>query len=161
MHHLRHRHEHSADPLPGEAGDHPPGREPRVRRENLVRHARHPDPDEGLARAGQRLAERPRRGQVGCRRRGPVPGQRRGVVEGQVDDRVRASRGRTQPVGVRQIAKAHLGAQHLHRGGRGLRTGQAHDLVSGLEQFGDDGGTDVTAGARDENPHQEPPAEVM
>ena len=40
---------------------------------------------------------------------------------------------------------ARLGAHRLHGGGRGLGAGQAADLVPGLDQFGDDGRSDVAS----------------
>ena len=47
----------------------------------------------------------------------------------------------------------HLGARGCQGGGGFVRTGQADHLVTGLEQLGDDEGTDVPARAGDEDTH--------
>src|SRR6185312_3491754 len=96
------------------------------------------DPDEGLARARERVTERLDGGHVHGRRAGHVPGGHDVVVEGKVDDRVRAGRGLAQAVAVTRVAALDFGADRLHGGGGGLGPGKARDLVSGLEKFGDD-----------------------
>ena len=95
------------------------------------------DPDEGLARARERVAERLNGGHVHGRRAGHVPGGHDVVVEGEVDDCVRAGRGLAQAVEIAGVAEADFGAEGLHGSGRGLGPGKARDLVSGLEKFGD------------------------
>src|ERR1035438_1547814 len=59
-----------------------------------------------------------------------------------------------RPSGSPRSPAAHLGAHGLDGGGRGVGSGQAGDLVSGLDQFGDDGRADVAAGAGDEYTHE-------
>jgi hypothetical protein len=113
------------------------------------------DPDEGLARAGQRVTECPHDGQVGGHRVGEIPGAHSLVVEGEVDDRVSAGRGLAQSVQVAQIAAAHPGAHGLYGSGRRLGPNEAGDLVSGLDQLGDDRRADVTTGAGDEDMHEQ------
>src|SRR5204863_5153907 len=79
------------------------------------------------------------------------------VLEGQVDDAIGRGGCPPQAVEVVQIAALHLGAGGGQCGGGAVGTGQADDLMPGREQFGDDGGTDVSGRAGDENTHEKPP----
>jgi hypothetical protein len=112
------------------------------------------DADEGLAGAGQCVAERLDDRQVGGRRGREIPGHHGGVVERQVDDRVGIGGGLAQAGRVGEVAAAHFGAQRLDGGGRGVGPGQAGDVVPGPDQFGDHGRADVAAGAGDEDAHE-------
>ena len=57
---------------------------------------------------------------------------------------------------VVQIAAVHLRSGGFHGLGGPVRTGQAEDLVPGVEQFAGDGGTDESGGAGDEYTHGVP-----
>jgi hypothetical protein len=83
------------------------------------------------------------------------------VVEGEMDDPVGVGGGPAQVVEVGEVTAVRLGPQHLDRGGRRLGAGEADDLVSACDQFGNDGRPDVAAGSGDEHPHGVAPPEVI
>ena len=62
--------------------------------------------------------------------------------EREVDDAVGLLRAGAQAVEVVEGAAMDLGAGGGDGFGRGVRTGEAEDLVAGLDQLGDDGGAD-------------------
>ena len=77
------------------------------------------------------------------------------MVEPEVDDPVRVGRGLAQLVQVFKVPAAHVGAKGFDGGSRRFGPGQADDLVPGLEQLGHDSRGDVTAGAGDEDTHEQ------
>ncbi|GAA0273883.1 hypothetical protein GCM10009527_082930 [Actinomadura nitritigenes] len=74
-------------------------------------------------------------------------------VEGQVDDTVGRGGGRGEALQIVEVASVHLGTGGRQRGGGLVRAGQADDLVSRVEKFGNDGGADVPGGSGDEYAH--------
>ena len=76
------------------------------------------------------------------------------MLEGQVDDPIRGRRGGRQTVQVVEVAANDGRAGCRDRGGRSVGASQAGDLVSAVEQLGDNRGTDVTGRAGDENAHE-------
>lgn len=54
-----------------------------------------------------------------------------------------------------------LGTGGLYRRRRLVRAREAHDLVTGIDELANDGGTDEARGASDKNTHERPPEEVM
>src|SRR5205807_294257 len=62
-----------------------------------------------------------------------------------------------QDVDVLDVAAQDRGARRGDLVGGGVRAGQAEDLVSLGEEFGDDGRSDPTGRAGDEYTHDEPP----
>ena len=62
-----------------------------------------------------------------------------------------------QPVEVVEVAAPDLDPAGRELARRGVGAREADDLVAGGEQLGDDGRTDVTGRAGDEDAHGEPP----
>jgi hypothetical protein len=90
------------------------------------------------------------RGEVDARRGGEV----REVVDvGGVDDPVGRGRGGTQAVEVVEGAAVDLGAGALERCRGPVGAGQPDDLVSGVDELGDDRGTDPSCRSGDEYAH--------
>lgn len=56
----------------------------------------------------------------------------------------------SKTVEIVEGASVHVGTQGLDRGCRGVRADQTDDLVTGTDQFGDDGGTEMTGCTGDE-----------
>jgi hypothetical protein len=89
------------------------------------------------------------------------------VVVAEVDDAVAQGRAGAQAVEVVQIAAQNVGAEARDRCGRGVRPGEADDLLSGFEKLGDDGRTDPSRCSGDEYAHENrhrstaPQGEVM
>ena len=85
--------------------------------------------------------------------RGGVDVRRRVVHVCQVDDPVGRGSARAQAVEVVEVAAVSGGPRGAQDVGRLLRAGKADDVVSGGEQFRDDGRTDVTGRAGDKDTH--------
>jgi hypothetical protein len=116
----------------------------------------HPGPrgaDEGLAGAGERLAERPHGRQVTIDGAGVVPGPHGVVLEREMDDPVGGGGGFAQAVQIVEITESGLGAEGFQGGGCRLGAGQTDDLVAGGEKFGDDGRADVAGRSGNEDTH--------
>ena len=58
-----------------------------------------------------------------------------------------------QPVKIFQAAATHCGTERGQGLSGGVRPGQAGDVVSGGDEFGDDVGTGMAGSASDENMH--------
>src|SRR5690606_21450623 len=82
-----------------------------------------------------------------------VAGEHGVVLEGQVDDAVGRSGGCGEAAEIVEVASVRLGAGSRQSGGGLVRAGQADDLVSRCEEFGDEGGADVSGGSGDEYAH--------
>ena len=80
------------------------------------------------------------------------------VPVGEVDDAVGCRGGGPQAVEVVEVAAVRLGALGRQGGGGLVRAGQAGDVVPGFEEFGDDGGTDVSGRAGDKDVHGQIPS---
>src|SRR5215469_17089784 len=76
------------------------------------------------------------------------------MLEGQVDDSIGGRGGLPEAVKVVKAAPAHVGAGRRQRGGGLIRAGQADDLMSSVEQFGDEGRADVPGRPGDEDAHR-------
>jgi hypothetical protein len=74
-----------------------------------------------------------------------------------MDDAVAVEGTGAQHIDVVQVAAQHLGAQVGHGLGGGVRAGQPEDLVTGADEFGDDGRADPAGGAGDEDAHKSSP----
>ena len=83
------------------------------------------------------------------------------VLEGEVDHAVGLVGRLGQDVGVVEVAALDRGAGSVEFLGGRIRAGQAHDVVAGLEEFGDDGGADPARRSGDEDLHGVPPATAM
>ena len=77
------------------------------------------------------------------------------MVVPEVDDAVALGDGPSKTAGVIQGAKEHLGTVRGDGGRRGVRTGEAEDLVAGAEQFRHDGRTDPARRSGDEYSHDD------
>ena len=77
------------------------------------------------------------------------------MVVAEVDDAVAGVRARAQAVEVVQIAAQNLGAQAGDGGGRGVRSGETDNLMTGVEELGDDGRTDPSRCSGDEDAHED------
>jgi hypothetical protein len=75
------------------------------------------------------------------------------VVEGQVDDAIGCRGTGRQAIEVLEIAPMHLCPGRRHCPGRGIRTRQAHDLMAGVDELGNNRGTDKTRRTGDEHAH--------
>jgi len=75
------------------------------------------------------------------------------VPEGEVDDPVGCFRRGPQAVEVVEVASARRRAGSGYGGHSLVRASQAGDLVPGFEEFGDDGGADVSGRAGDKDVH--------
>ncbi len=109
--------------------------------------------DQRPVRTGQHLTEQLHGAPVRGHGAGEVAGEGDVVLERQVDHAVRGGGGIAQDVEVVEAASAHLGAGGGEGGGRGVRAGQADDLVAGADQLGHQGGTNPTGRTGDENTH--------
>ena len=72
---------------------------------------------------------------------------------GGVDHAVRSGRTAAQALEIVEGASMGLGARGLHGRGRLIRTGQADDVVSRVDQLGYYGGPDESARAGNEYAH--------
>src|SRR5262249_55590222 len=75
------------------------------------------------------------------------------VDEGGVDDAIRCSRSALQAVKILESPPMNLGPSGGKRLGRCLRTCEAEHSMPRADQLLDDGGTDETRGAGDEDTH--------
>jgi hypothetical protein len=76
------------------------------------------------------------------------------AAERQVDGPVGGARRGPQAGGIVQGTAVDLRSGGGERGGRGIRTGQPGDLVTGGQEFGNDGGADKAGRASDEYAHE-------
>ena len=88
---------------------------------------------------------------------GEVTGAHRVVLVREMDDAVGGRGGLLEARDVVEIPATDLGAGRLERRRRAIRTRQADDLVAGGEQFGDDGGANVSGCTGDEDTHENLP----
>ena len=75
------------------------------------------------------------------------------MVEGQVDDALGSPRPLAQAIEVFEVAVQGFGPGLAQRFGSGWRAGEAQHVVSGLEKFGNERGTDKAGGPGDEDFH--------
>ena len=75
------------------------------------------------------------------------------MLEGQVDDPVGRRGGGAQPIEVVERTAMRLGPGLGDQHGRGIRTGEPDDLVSGVDELANDGGADKPGRAGDEYTH--------
>ena len=108
---------------------------------------------ERLARALERRADRFDRAQVRRHRAGIVAAERDVVLERQVDDAVRRSGRRAQPVEIVEIPAPDQRPRRGQRRRRRVRAREPDDLMPGRDQLGDHRRTDVTGRAGDEDTH--------
>ena len=114
-------------------------------------------PDQRLAGSRERVAEGVQDGEVGGDRGGPVAGAHPVVVEREVDHAV-GIRGRLgQPVEVIKVTAVHGGAERGHGRGGLIGPREAGDVVSGGNEFGDDGRTEMAGRTGNEDPHERLP----
>ena len=92
--------------------------------------------DERPVGAGERLAERLDRAAVGVGRALEVARERDVVLERQVDHAVGRAGCLAQCVEIVERAALNLSAGGAERSGRGIRAGQAEDLMAGAESSG-------------------------
>ena len=78
------------------------------------------------------------------------------VSEGEVDDTVGRCGGGPQTVEVLEVALLHVDTFRRQGGGGLVGAGQAGDLVPGLQEFVDDGRTDVSTRAGYKDTHDDP-----
>jgi hypothetical protein len=92
-------------------------------------------------------------GEVRGDRGGPVPGAHPLVVEREMDDAVGVRGALGEPVEVIEVASVDRRAERGH--GRRGRVGsrEADDVVSGGDELGDDGRTEMAGRTGDENAH--------
>jgi hypothetical protein len=120
-------------------------------------HERARGADERLARPFERRTERFDGGEVGGDRVVHPARAHEVVLEGEVDDAVGRRGGLAQPVEVVEVTAPDLGTGGLQRLGGAIGTREAHDLVSGPQQLGDDCRAHVPGRTRDENTHENSP----
>jgi hypothetical protein len=77
-----------------------------------------------------------------------------------VDDTVRVCGCLLEPVEILEAAASYLRAERGQRRRRSVRPGQADDLVSGGDEFGDDVRTGMAGPASDENAHAAAPCSI-
>ncbi|GAB3868017.1 hypothetical protein GCM10027610_123990 [Dactylosporangium cerinum] len=106
---------------------------------------------ERAAGAGQGVADGRDGGAFGAARAGVVGEV---VLEREVDDRVGGRGAGAEAVQVVEAAVVDLGAGGGDGGGRGVRAGQAEDVVAGGDELGEDGGPDPARCSGDEHLHE-------
>ncbi len=77
------------------------------------------------------------------------------MFEREVDDAIRGGSGLAETVEVVEVAAPNRRPSGRQGSGRRVGAREADNVMSSRQQFWDDGGTDVTGRARDEDPHGE------
>ena len=74
--------------------------------------------------------------------------------EGEVDHPIRRGRAGLQTVEVVESAALHRCPGGSDGSGRGIRASESDDLMTCIDEFGNDGGTDPAGRSSDKNAHE-------
>jgi hypothetical protein len=116
-------------------------------------HDRRGGDDQRPVRTGEGLAHRLDGAPVRAGRALEVPGARHAGVEREVDHAIRRPGRTAQAAGIVKIAAMYPDPGLGEGGGRGVRAGEAGDLVARTDELGNKGGADPAGRASDKNTH--------